>query len=103
MLFRSYDGSYTYGCGTTIDTSKANYFYSGHPDGTTAVGAFGLFGYGLADMAGNVWEWTSSVSGDYRIIHGGCWTSADEGCEVWSRVYYYPYGSDIRAGFRVCR
>ncbi|MHB0946250.1 MAG: SUMF1/EgtB/PvdO family nonheme iron enzyme, partial [Sedimentisphaerales bacterium] len=32
---------YAYGCGATINNSKANYYGSTHPYGTTAVGAFG--------------------------------------------------------------
>jgi len=73
-----YDGSYTYGCGTNINNSIANYFGSTHPDGTTLVGAFGTYGYGMCDMAGNVAEWTSSCyyldcSGNSRVQRGGSW------------------------------
>jgi formylglycine-generating enzyme required for sulfatase activity len=56
-----YDGSFTHGCGTSINNSIANYYYSTHPNGTTIVGAFGAYGYGMCDMAGNVLEWTSTV------------------------------------------
>lgn len=70
-----YDGSYRYGCGPRITHQTANYKGSIHPHGTTPVGAFGLYGYGLADMAGNVWEWTAteSESGNLRLFHGGSW------------------------------
>ena len=72
-----YDGSYNYGCGTTINNSIANYQGSIHPDGTTVGGAFGIYGYGLADMAGNVWEWTSSPYGsNLYALRGGFWTAS---------------------------
>ena len=98
-----YNGTYTYGCGTTINNSKANYRGSYHPHGTTAVGAFGAYGYGMADMAGNVWEWTSTVSGSYRVIRGGSWYYYDTSCSVSNRTRYYPYGTSYTIGFRVCR
>ena len=45
----------TYPWGNTIDSSKAN--YNRHIGDTTAVGEYTANGYGLYDMAGNVWEW----------------------------------------------
>ncbi len=98
-----YDGSYTYGCGTTINNSIANYWNSTHPYGTTPVGQYGLFGYGLADMAGNIWEWTSTVSGSYRVLRGGCWDDIDYYCTVSYRSSYTPIGMYYFNGFRVCR
>ncbi len=104
-----YDGSYIYGCGTSIDNSMANYYCSTHPNGTTEVGAFGAYGYGLCDMAGNVWEWTSSTCGGpgCRIDRGGCWSNIPGdyrggSLEVW---YRYEFNLDWPAaygdGFRV--
>lgn len=97
-----YDGSYTYGCGTTINTSIANYYHSVHPYGTTVVGSFGTYGYGLCDMAGNVWEWTSSVNGSWRVIRGGCWSYYTEHCGTAYR-FVSTDGTAYSLGFRVCR
>ena len=44
-----------YPWGNTIDSTKAN--YKDHVRDTTAVGKYTANGYGLYDMAGNVWEW----------------------------------------------
>ncbi|MFH0868937.1 MAG: SUMF1/EgtB/PvdO family nonheme iron enzyme [archaeon] len=97
-----YTGSFSYGCGTTINNSIANYLDSSHPNGTTAVGAFGTYGYGMADMAGNVREWTSTVNGSDRVSRGGSWDSSYSSCSVSNRAFLYPDGTCNFIGFR-CR
>jgi len=117
-----YDGSYVYGCGTSIGSSKANYCKN-NPLGlsdypyTSPVGYYPAYGYGLCGMAGNVWEWTSSIyysetninySGINRIFHGGGWDQDDAFlCNVLSTVsvvgHSSPDFSSGDLGFRACR
>lgn len=98
-----YDGSYKYGCGTTINNTKANYFNSLHPHGTTEVGAFGVYGYGVADMAGNVFEWARDHSeAHFSAICGGSWNQNSLYSQISYSSYYAPDGTP-HLGFRVCR
>ncbi len=99
-----YDGSFNYGCGTSINNSIANYYNSTHPDGTTIVGSFGTYGYGMCDMTGNVWEWTDSVwepGWVSRVLRGSSWSSV---AFPVSYRYTYPSGYGFSSiGFRACR
>jgi formylglycine-generating enzyme required for sulfatase activity len=110
-----YDGSFIYGCGITIDQTKANYWdvpgYA-NPLGlsefpyTSPADYYPSYGYRLKDMAGNVWEWTSSVldpAYSYLVLRGGCWSTNFLSCEVAFRSYELPYSTYHSIGFRVCR
>ena len=104
-----FDGTFSYGCGTTIDSSKANYDYvnplnlSSMPF-TSPVDYFDSYGYGLNDMAGNAWEWTSTAIGSHRVVRGGGWYGVGNSCIVSFSFLYDPsYTPYNYIGFRVCR
>ncbi len=105
-----YDGSYTYGCGITIDHGKANYDWNNPLNlsipYTSPVGYYPPYGYGICDMAGNVFEWTDSwydSSHSYRVLRGGSWDSIGNYCAVSYRSTYDPTNTPNLMGFRVCR
>jgi formylglycine-generating enzyme required for sulfatase activity len=100
-----------------IDASRANYYSNN--GGTTPVGSFAPNGYGLYDMAGNVfescWDWYGSklpggvdprgpASGSDRAIRGGCWHSQANDCRVANRYNFdWPDYGYYSLGFRLVR
>jgi sulfatase modifying factor 1 len=130
-----YDPYRRYPWGDTIDGSKANYWASGDPyetgawPFTTPVGYYDgaqyppgvdmANGYGLYDMAGNVWElcndWYSSTyyssspydnprgpaSGVWRVVRGGSWYNYTTLLRCAFRNSYLPADPNISIGFRL--
>jgi len=91
---------------------------------TTPVGQFspeGDSGYGCADLAGNVYEWTASLSelyddsaavdptvrtavGRYRVIRGGSWMNFRYQVRCSERMHGDPSGwSSFAHGFRCAK
>jgi formylglycine-generating enzyme required for sulfatase activity len=86
---------------------------------TTEVGIHesGASIFGVLDLAGNVWEWTSSIHREYpynssdgredvnlwgaRVVRGGNYLSAAKNIRCADRHSIYPSARDIYIGFRV--
>ena len=89
----------------------ANYGASG-VNGTKPVGSYSPNGFGLYDMAGNVWEFTAEEWRDSydsrqvssrRAIRGGSWGGAPVNLRVAFRDSHPAEGAGPHVGFRCVR
>jgi formylglycine-generating enzyme required for sulfatase activity len=118
---RGTDGR-TYPWGEDVSCDKTNYDSGNTCVGaTTKVGSYesGKSPYGIYDMAGNVWEWTSSLyqlypydandgredmsSTDKRVVRGGSWYFSYNGVRSDFRFWVDPTYRDFSIGFRCAR
>jgi formylglycine-generating enzyme required for sulfatase activity len=73
--------------------------------GTTAVGTYpaGYARGGVADLAGNTWEWCSGEAGADRVIRGGSWLGDARDGRSAVRAGLVPDFRDDSVGFRCVR
>lgn len=111
------DGHYRANSGSDSDNDRIR-----EKDGflyTAPIGSFPHNGYGLYDMAGNVWEWCADYydesyyansletnprgpnSGEKRVLRGGSWFGGPERMQCAARLWNYPLIRYASTGFRV--
>jgi formylglycine-generating enzyme required for sulfatase activity len=96
-----------YPWGNEFDAEKCNTKESGIKQ-TTSVTAYpkGRSPYDVHDMAGNVWEWTSSHYDEAKMrysLRGGSWYFNRDGARCAFRDWLDPFGRFLNVGFRCVR
>lgn len=105
-------------CGTEISPAKTNY----NAEKTKEVGTYAPNGYGLYDMAGNVWELCSDIyvendvsppryNGLGRsviqksrfVVRGGAWLNGSQDIRVTSRYWRLLTRKNNNTGFRCAK
>ena len=62
--------------------------------------------WGMYDMNGNLWEWTSSTSKDHPnmvLVAGGAWNTNNGSQCTESKFSFYPQNQYPSVGFRCCK
>ena len=107
---------YPSGMDAALSPTLAN-FKESNKGKTMPIGSYGANGYGLYDMAGNVWEWCWDYGGEYAqtaqtdprgpisgsspVIRGGSWDyGGAEFCRVADHRSSTPGRRDFNYGFR---
>jgi formylglycine-generating enzyme required for sulfatase activity len=96
-----------YPWGNEVEPEKCNCGESGIGD-TTMIGNYpgGKSPYRCSDMAGNVWEWTSSYYDEYpdiMVLRGGSWNDSRLVAHCAVRYWLNPGIWDDNIGFRCAR
>jgi formylglycine-generating enzyme required for sulfatase activity len=119
--FTGFDGLYLNGTNDGNLVVNIAWYSANSNSQTFPVGEMLANGFGLHDMAGNVFEWVSDwygstyyssspqtnptgpASGSYRLVRGGSWFDSPGYLRASSRYRYSPDYANDGIGFRVAR